>query len=113
MKITELLRPEGVALGMQASTRDDVIDQLTELQVAGGAVTDAAGYTEAVLERESTFSTAVGEGIAIPHAKTASAARPGLVATTLDEGVDWNAPDGKPVDLVFLIAAPATATSCF
>ena len=108
MKITELLRPEGVALGMQASTRDDVIDQLTELQVAGGAVTDAAGYTEAVLERESTFSTAVGEGIAIPHAKTASAAQPGLVAATLDKGVDWNAPDGKPADLVFLIAAPAT-----
>ena len=108
MKITELLRPEGVRLGMQARTRDDAIDQLTEMQVANGAVTDAAGYKEAVLERESTFSTAVGEGIAIPHAKTASAARPGLVAATLDEGVDWNAPDGKPADLVFLIAAPAT-----
>lgn len=108
MKITELLRPEGVALGMQATTRDDVIDQLTELQVAGGAVTDAAGYKEAVLERESTFSTAVGEGIAIPHAKTAFAARPGLVAATLEQGVDWSAPDGRPADLVFLIAAPAT-----
>lgn len=108
VKITELLRPEGVALGMQASTRDDVIDQLAELQVAGGAVTDAAGYTEAVLERESTFSTAVGEGIAIPHAKTAAAERPGLVVATLEQGVDWNAPDGKPADLVFLIAAPAT-----
>ncbi len=87
MKITELLRPEGVRLGMRARTRDEAIDQLTEMQVASGAVTDAAGYKEAVLERESTFSTAVGEGIAIPHAKTAAAAQPGLVAATLDKGV--------------------------
>ena len=54
------------------------------------------------------ISTAVGEGVAIPHAKTDAVREPGLVAITVPGGVDWKAPDGKPSDLIFLIAAPET-----
>ena len=106
MRITDLLKPEAVAIGASASTRDEVIDQLVALHVAAGNVTDATVYKAGVLAREAEFSTAVGEGIAIPHAKVAAVAQAGLAAMTVPAGVDWNAPDEKPCDLVFMIAAP-------
>lgn len=106
MRITDLLKPEAVAIGATAATRDKAIDQLVALHVAAGNVTDAAAYKAGVLAREADFSTAVGEGIAIPHAKVAAVAHAGLAAMTVPAGVDWNAPDGKPCDLVFMIAAP-------
>lgn len=106
MRITDLLKPEAVAIGATAPTRDEAIDQLVALHVAAGNVTDAAAYKAGVLAREADFSTAVGEGIAIPHAKVAAVAQAGLAAMTVPAGVDWNAPDEKPCDLVFMIAAP-------
>ena len=108
MKITELLKKDGVKLGVSAATQAEAIDELVDLQVACGAVNDRAKYRQAVLDREAQFSTAVGEGIAIPHAKTAAVSKAGLVAITVPAGVDWKAPDGKPSDLIFLIAAPDT-----
>ena len=108
MKITELLRKDGVKLGVAAATQEEAIDELVDLQVACGTVSDRARYRQAVLDREAQFSTAVGEGIAIPHAKTDAVAKAGLVAITVPGGVDWKAPDGKPSDLIFLIAAPDT-----
>lgn len=108
MKITGLLKAEGVRLGVSAVTQAEAIDALVDLQVGIGAVADRARYRDAVLAREAEFSTAVGEGVAIPHAKTDAVKEPGLVAITVPGGVDWKAPDGKPSDLIFLIAAPAT-----
>ena len=108
MKITGLLKAEGVRLGVSAMTQAEAIDALVDLQVGIGAVADRARYRDAVLAREAEFSTAVGEGVAIPHAKTDAVKEPGLVAITVPGGVDWKAPDGKPSDLIFLIAAPAT-----
>ena len=108
MKITGLLRPEGVRLGVVASTQEQVVDALVDLQEGIGAVADRDRYRDAVLAREAEFSTAVGDGIAIPHAKTDAVREAGLVAATVPGGVDWKAPDGKPSDLVFMIAAPDT-----
>lgn len=108
MKITGLLKAEGVKLDVAATTQDEAIDALVDLQVGIGTVSDRAAYKQAVLAREAEFSTAVGDGVAIPHAKTSAVAKPGLVAITVPGGVDWKAPDGKPSDLIFLIAAPET-----
>lgn len=106
MKITELFSKNGVKLGVAAATQADAIDVLVDLHDASGTISDREKYRAAVLERESQFSTAVGEGVAIPHAKTDAVVRPGLAAITVPAGVDWNAPDGKPSDLIFMIAAP-------
>ena len=106
MKITDLLTPQSVHVGAEAKDQADAIDQLVALHVAAGNVTDAEGYKKGVLAREADFSTAVGDGIAIPHAKVAAVAKAGLVAMTVPGGVDWNAPDGAPCDLIFMIAAP-------
>ncbi|HIR90345.1 MAG TPA: PTS sugar transporter subunit IIA [Candidatus Limicola stercorigallinarum] len=108
MKITELLQAKGVKLGARVATQAEAIEALVDLQVSCGSVADRAAYRDAVLAREAEFSTAVGEGVAIPHAKTPAVSKPGLVAMTVPGGVDWKAPDGKPSDLIFLIAAPDT-----
>ena len=108
MRITSLLKPEAVKIGGVASGKDDAIAKLVKLMETQGNVTDVDAYTEAVHARESFGSTALGEGVAIPHAKTAAVSAPGLAAMTLPEGVDYDAPDGLPTTLMFLIAAPDT-----
>ena len=106
MKITDLLKQQGIKVGAKVSSQMDAIDQLVALQDASGNISDKAGYKKGILAREEEFSTAVGDGIAIPHAKVAAVKQPGLAAMTVPGGVDWNAPDGAPVDLIFMIAAP-------
>lgn len=108
MRITSLLKPEAVKIGGVASDKGDAIAKLVKLMETQGNVVDVDAYTEAVHARESFGSTALGEGIAIPHAKTAAVSAPGLAAMTLPEGVDYDAPDGLPTTLMFLIAAPDT-----
>ena len=108
MRITSLLKPEAVKIRGVASDKDDAIAKLVKLMETQGNVVDVDAYTEAVHARESFGSTALGEGIAIPHAKTSAVSAPGLAAMTLPEGVDYDAPDGLPTTLMFLIAAPDT-----
>ena len=106
MKITELLKPEIIALGISASSKEDAINQLVALMEKGGRLNDKAGYKEGILAREALGSTAVGEGIAIPHAKVAAVKEPGLAAAVVPEGVDYEAFDGSLANLIFMIAAP-------
>lgn len=106
MKITELLKLDSIELGVKAATKEEAIDRLVGLMDQGGRLTDKAGYKEGILARESLGSTAVGEGIAIPHAKVAAVKEPGLAAITVPEGVDYEAFDGSLASLIFMIAAP-------
>lgn len=106
MKITDLLRPEGIKVGASVASQDDAINQLISLHEKCGNISDKVAYKQAIMARENEFSTAVGDGIAIPHAKVSAVVRPGLSAMTIPGGVDWNAPDDAPVTLVFMIAAP-------
>ena len=106
MQITDLLRPEGIKINAVPSDQMDAIDQLVALQDASGNIADTVEYKKAILAREGEFSTAVGDGIAIPHAKTKAVKKPGLAAMTLAKGVDWKAPDDAPATLAFMIAAP-------
>ncbi|MGN0287089.1 MAG: fructose-specific PTS transporter subunit EIIC [Atopobiaceae bacterium] len=106
MKITDLLSPEGIKVGATVTSQDDAINQLIALHDKCGNISDKAAYKEGILAREREFSTAVGDGIAIPHAKVAAVKKPGLAAMTIPGGVDWNAPDDAPVTLAFMIAAP-------
>ncbi len=108
MKISDLLKPEGIKLGAAATDKMNAIDQLVELQVASGNISDKEEYKKAILAREAESTTAMGEGIAIPHAKTGAAIRAGLAAMTVPAGVDYDAPDEEPSNLFFMIAAPNT-----
>ena len=106
MRITELLKKESIELGVKVSSKEEAIDTLIGLMAAGGRLNDRAGYKEGILAREALGSTAVGEGIAIPHAKVASVKEPGLAAMVVPDGVDYEAFDGSLANLIFMIAAP-------
>lgn len=106
MKITELLKKESIELGVKAADKEAAIDRLVSLMEEGGRLNDRAGYKEGILARESLGSTAVGDGIAIPHAKVAAVKEPGLAAITVPDGVDYEAFDGSAANLIFMIAAP-------
>lgn len=106
MRITELLKKESIGLGVKVSGKEEAIDKLIGLMAAGGRLNDKAGYKEGILAREALGSTAVGEGIAIPHAKVAAVKEPGLAAMVVPDGVDYEAFDGSLANLIFMIAAP-------
>lgn len=107
MRITELLKKESIELGVKVSDKEEAIDRLVSLMDAGGRLKDTAGYKEGILAREALGSTAIGEGIAIPHAKVEAVKEPGLAAMVVPEGVDYDAFDGSLANLLFMIAASA------
>lgn len=107
MRITELLKTESIELDVKVSSKEEAIDRLVSLMDAGGRLKDKAGYKEGILAREGLGSTAIGEGIAIPHAKVEAVGTPGLAAMVVPEGVDYDAFDGSLAHLLFMIAAPA------
>lgn len=110
MRITDLLQADGILLNAAPADKAAAIDLLAGLQEREGNLTGVADYKADILAREAQGTTAVGEGIAVPHAKSAAVARPGLAAMTVPAGVDYGAPDGKPSNLFFMIAAPRTGT---
>ncbi len=105
MRIIDLLKPEAITLGLDISSKDDAINALIGLHAAAGNLKDKDAYKAAILAREEQGSTAIGDGIAVPHAKTSAVKAPALSAITVKGGVDYGAPDGKPSDLLFMIAA--------
>ena len=112
MKVSELMNPAGVRLYANIKEAADVLGILVELQEETGAITNGTAYYSAVCQRENFGgTTAIGDGIALPHACNAGVSAPGIAALLLRRGVDWGAPDGKPVDLVFMIAVPPGSES--
>lgn len=106
MRITELLKKDGVSLGVRVDSKDAAINYLVDLHARVGNITDKAIFKEGIVKREESGSTAIGEGIAIPHAKNKAVTKAGLAAMTVPEGVDYNSLDGQPTNLIFMIAAP-------
>lgn len=106
MKITDLLNKESILLNGSPKSKSEAIDMLVDLQVKSGRITDKDIYKKGILAREEISSTAVGEGIAIPHAKSEAVKEPSLSAMTVPGGVDYDAMDGEPSTLLFMIAAP-------
>lgn len=106
MRIVDLLGKESITLNAAPKSKSEAIDMLVDLQVKGGKIADRAEYKAGILAREEQGSTAVGEGIAIPHAKNKGVKAPSLAAMTVPDGVDYEALDDEPSNLLFMIAAP-------
>ena len=106
MKITDLLKKEGVALNQTAADQNAAIDIMVNLHDKVGNLNDKEAFKKDIEAREAKGSTAVGMGIAVPHAKSATVKEAGLVAMTVPEGVDYKSADGQPSNLLFMIAAP-------
>lgn len=105
MRITDLLKKEGITLNAAPENKRAAIDQLVALHEACGNLSDVEAYRAGILKREEMGTTAIGMEIAIPHAKSEAVKAPALTAITVPDGVDYEAPDGSPCKLLFMIAA--------
>ena len=108
MQITDLLKRESVELNGSATDKKDALEKMVALMVKQGNIADPETYKKKVFAREEEGSTGVGEGVAIPHAKTAAVTKPGLAFMRVKGGVEFDSLDGQPAKLFFLIAAPDT-----
>ncbi len=106
MKITSLINIDSVLLNTDATDKNNAIDKLVDLMAKGGNINDKEGYKQAILKREESSTTGIGDEIAIPHAKTNSVSSAGIAIMTLKDGVDYEALDGQNTKLFFMIAAP-------
>lgn len=109
MKISDLLIKERINLNLQSRDKKSVIREIAKLHDNTGILTDYEGYVGALNAREEQSSTALEEGIAIPHAKTEYVKQPALAMGRSTEGIDYESMDGEPSHLFFMIAAPAGA----
>lgn len=106
MRIVDLLKKDCIELGVKLNSKSEAIDKLVDLHNKAGNLVDAKVYKEGILAREAGGTTAIGDGIAIPHAKSEAVKKPALAVVTVPDGVDYEAMDGKPSNLIFMIAAP-------
>ena len=108
MRITDLLDKRSISLNGAPKSTEESLDQVVALMTKSGKINDEEAYRKQVYAREEESTTGIGEGIAIPHGKCDAVDRPGLAAMVVKNGVDFDALDGEPVTLIFLIAAPNT-----
>ena len=109
MKITDLLKKDGINLNVAAADQNAAIDALIELHEKVGNLSNVSAFKKAILAREEKGSTAIGMGIAVPHGKSSAVSKAGVTAITIPNGIDYKSLDGNPSKLFFMIAAPDTA----
>ncbi|BCB05392.1 PTS fructose transporter subunit IIABC [Bacillus sp. KH172YL63] len=105
MRITELLTQDTIQLQLSSHSKAGVIDELVNVLGESGKLKDAGKFKEAILNREAQSTTGIGEGIAIPHAKTSAVKTPAIAFGKSEAGVDYDSLDGAPAHLFFMIAA--------
>jgi PTS system fructose-specific IIC component len=108
MRIKDLLKEQSIELNVNTgiSSKENVINKLVNLMDKSGNISNIEEYKKGVLEREKHCSTGIGGGIAIPHAKNKAVKDASLSAMVIPNGVDFDALDGEPSKLFFMIAAP-------
>ena len=111
MKISDLLIKDRINLDVQSSDKTGIIRELAKLHESTGVLNDYEGYVNALMAREAQSSTGIGEGIAIPHAKTEFVKEPALAMGRKKEGIEYDSLDGEPATLFFMIAAPDGANN--
>ncbi|MFO8069897.1 MAG: fructose-specific PTS transporter subunit EIIC [Alkalibacterium sp.] len=106
MKINDVLKKELMIMDLKARTKESAIDEMIKRLVDEGAVNDFDTFKEGIMEREAQTSTGLGDGIAMPHSKNKAVAKPAVLFAKSSSGVNYNALDGQPVEIFFMIAAP-------
>jgi nitrogen PTS system EIIA component len=105
IKISKYLDPQLVT-HLDVETRDEALYALVELLYKAGKLQDKNFFYDAIIEREKIVSTGIGMGTAIPHAKLSAFDDFFIAIGVLRKGLDWNALDGAPVRLIFMIGGP-------
>lgn len=106
--IADLIRADAIVFRIKAQTKNEVLLAMSEAAVSAYGV-DLSATLESTLERERLGSTGVGDGVAIPHARLKGLKSPAAVLALLDPPIDFEAPDGRPADIVVLLLSPEDA----
>ena len=109
MTLSDILLPPAVILPLDAADRDTAISKLVDALGLQGDSADRERLKNAILAREAAGSTGIGNGVAIPHARSQRLTRPRLAVGKTSCPVDFKSADGKPVSLIFLLAVPEVA----
>ncbi|MFZ7299001.1 PTS fructose transporter subunit IIABC [Enterococcus gallinarum] len=109
MKINDLLLKDAMIMDLQATDKKGAIDEMVAKLYEVGRISDIAVYKEGILAREAQTSTGLGDGIAMPHAKNQAVNEATVLFAKSKTGVDYEALDGQPTYLFFMIAAPEGA----
>ena len=110
MRLTEILKPENIKVPVEARTKTDAIAELVNLLATNGEVSDPKKVLDAVLERESTRTTGIGNGLAIPHGKCNGTDHLVMAIGRPATPIDFQAIDGRPVTLIWLLSSPPDKT---
>ncbi|MGD0390388.1 MAG: PTS sugar transporter subunit IIA [Tepidisphaeraceae bacterium] len=110
MRLTEILKPQNILMPMQAATKNQAIGELVALLAKNGEIQDATAVLNAVLEREMTRTTGIGNGLAIPHGKCSGTSQLVMAIGKLTTPIDFQAIDGRPVNLIWLLTSPPDKT---
>lgn len=105
MKLINFIKKEGI-LFLNSDDKFEVLNQMITCAQKDPLVTDFERYKKEVIDREKIIPTAVGKGIAIPHAKTDAVKDFFIIIGVDKKGIDWNALDGEPVKVIFLVSGP-------
>ena len=111
MRISKLLSLQAIDVNARVVSKAEAINYMTFLMEKTGNLKDREAYEKGVLAREEEGTTGIGDGIAIPHSKCAVVTHAGLAAIVVKDGVDYDSLDGKPANLIFMIAAPENGTN--
>ena len=108
MLLTDLLTLDRIKIPLQATSKDELLRELVAL-LGNGSGMDQEDILRAVREREAVLSTGIGYGVAIPHGKSAAVPDLRMAAGRTSGPVDFDALDGRPVSLFFLLVGPESA----
>jgi PTS system nitrogen regulatory IIA component len=108
-RLSELLRPERILLGASPRGKQDVLIEIGSLAHRAMPEIGSQAVREALEEREGLASTAIGDGVAVPHGKVRGVPELTALLMTIPAGVEFDAPDGRPVEVVLALLAPPTA----
>jgi fructose-specific phosphotransferase system IIA component len=107
--LTDLLTLERIKIPLHSSTKDDVLRELVQVLTRDNGVDEPEEVLRAVREREAVLSTGIGNGVAIPHGKSAMVPELMMAAGRTASPVEFDSLDGQPVRLLFMLVGPETA----
>jgi len=110
MRLTEILKPQNIKMPLAADNKTDAITELVNLLDANGELADARRVLDAVLEREATRTTGIGNGLAIPHGKCNGTDHLVMAIGKAATPIDFQAIDGRPVTWIWLLTSPPDKT---
>jgi len=111
IKVSDLLTLEHICLDLKAMDKVGAIKEMVELLEVNGDISDKQAFVDCLLEREKLETTGIGDGVALPHGRTDAVKRMVLAFARSLQGVDYQALDGQPVHILFLLAAPKSEST--